>query len=89
MNNKDWRGVIDALDPHMDQVVVTQADATRGADPIKLCTYLQSRIPCKTQVDPGGGFRNAKSAANKNGVLLVVTGSLYLAGIIRRQFTQE
>lgn len=89
MNNKDWHGIIDALQNHMDQVVITQADAFRGADPSGLCAYMTPHILCETQKEPVLAFRNANAAAKENGALLVITGSLYLAGIIRRQFIKE
>jgi dihydrofolate synthase/folylpolyglutamate synthase len=86
MSNKDWRGVLDALQSHMDYAIITQADAVRGADPKELCAYLSAQTACQTQYDPALAFKNAKAAAKDSGALLVVTGSLYLAGIVQRQF---
>lgn len=89
MQNKDWRGVIDALQPHIDSVIITQADPIRGTHPNDICAYMPPQISCETDIDPVSAFKKACTASKENDAMLVVTGSLYLAGIIRRQFIQE
>lgn len=89
--DKDWRTMLRILAPLFGHVVVTPFDSPRAADPAELAAFVAKEYPgVKTAValDPSHAIELAEGFAGKDGVILI-TGSLYLAGEARKLLRAE
>jgi len=82
MQNKDHKGITEALGGHFDCVITTRVDEKRGAKAIDLCRLFSQYAPCETETNPQLAFDKARAIAVRKDALLVVSGSLYLAGAV-------
>lgn len=82
--DKDAAGVLDALAPAAQVLILTRAEPTRSADPSALLPLARAAGIDKVEIDdvPVGALERAR-ALRSAGDLIVVTGSVYLAGEIR------
>ena len=80
MHDKDYNAMVDTLAPHFESVVIVSADTKRGADIHELKKLFSKHITSSIELDILSGFEMAKKIALKKDALLVVSGSLYLAG---------
>ena len=80
LGDKDWRGVMRALAPHVDCFVLTQAPtapASRAWDPAAAGQYAQAHGWPAQVVDD---FEAALSRADVHGATILVTGSFHTVG---------
>ena len=83
---KDLGAILEALLPHAGEVTVTRAEATRSLDPGVIAAAVRAAAPerpLRVVPNPHLAVRAAAEGLDDDG-LLVVTGSVYLAGIARR-----
>lgn len=88
MKDKDYASMVDSLANHFYQVVVTNVDVERGADLSTLKNLFSSKTTCISEDNLDKAFSAAKQAAKAHDALLVVCGSLYLAGYILSQIKE-
>lgn len=82
---KDTTAICQALEPLLDEVTLTRAEATRSLDPAELARAVHAAAPdaqLRIQADPRRALREARAALGAED-LLCATGSVYLAGIAR------
>ena len=86
--DKDARGIFAELVPSVRQLVLTRAEPTRSADPAALAPLARAAgIPgLETRDDPAAALARAQELRS-DGDLLVLTGSIYLAGEIRSRLS--
>ncbi len=87
---KDLAAILDALLPLADRVTVTRAEPTRSLDPAEIVAAARAARPglaLRAVPDPYLALRSAREATAPDG-LLVATGSVYLAGIARRLWSE-
>ena len=83
MGDKDYAGILDALLPVTDRLVVTQAPTGRSAPAESLGKHAQlAGRDADVVLDPAEALATARAAAEP-GDVVVVTGSLYLVGAVR------
>ncbi len=82
MKDKDYETIIEKLGRVFNKAFITQADRARGASPDALCERFPLYIKCAVEQDASAAFNMAKTQALKDGALLVVCGSFYLAGLV-------
>ncbi len=82
MRNKDYTGMARRLGPRCKKAVVTHVDDARGLDAEALYALYAASTDCIAEHDPEMAFARAREDAKQNGRLLLVCGSLYLAGYI-------
>jgi dihydrofolate synthase/folylpolyglutamate synthase len=90
-SDKDWRTMLRILAPLFRHVVFTPFDSPRATDPAELAAFAAKEYPgVKTAValDPAHALELAEGFTGKDGVVLV-TGSLYLAGEVRKLLRAE
>jgi len=90
LSDKDAKGVLDNILPAADMLVLTKPESPRASDPLTLTSLLPKdlRRPAVFCIpDPRQAFCFAQGAAGRKDLVLVV-GSLYLAGILRNGFKQ-
>ncbi|MBT3320111.1 MAG: hypothetical protein HN948_05235 [Clostridia bacterium] len=80
MDDKDYASMIDLIGSTFSHVVVVSADIARGADVHKLKKLFSKHSSCEIENDIPSGVKKAKTIARKQDALMVVCGSLYLAG---------
>lgn len=80
LGDKDWRGMLDALGPVVDSMIVTQpasAPAERAWDPVAAGVYASQRgVPVTLEVN----FDLALLRAQESGGTTVVVGSFHTVG---------
>jgi dihydrofolate synthase/folylpolyglutamate synthase len=82
MEDKDWRLMLQLLEPVVDEVVLTRVEMERSADPKSLSSYLKDRIRHRVIEDSRRAIRSLLDVARADETVLVA-GSLYLLGEIR------
>jgi dihydrofolate synthase / folylpolyglutamate synthase len=82
MEDKDWRLMLNLLEPVVDEAVLTRVQMDRSADPKTLSSYLTDRIRHRVIEDSGFALRSMLDAAYPDEIVLVA-GSLYLLGEVR------
>lgn len=80
MQDKDYAKMIDVLAKHFSHVVIVSADIHRGADVHELQSLFSKYTDAQIEINIPAGVSTATSLAIQNNALLVVCGSLYLAG---------
>jgi dihydrofolate synthase/folylpolyglutamate synthase len=80
--DKDLDGIARELGPRVGGVWCTRADTKRGRDPAALAAHGAWTGRAAAEPDPARALACARAAAGGNGLVLV-TGSLYLAGALR------
>ncbi len=80
MHDKDYSSMVKMLAPYFEYAVVVSADMKRGADIHELKQLFSKHIKARAELDIHSGLVMAKKTAVKKGAMLVVCGSLYLAG---------
>jgi dihydrofolate synthase/folylpolyglutamate synthase len=83
--DKDHDTMIRQLAPRVQGAVCTRADARRGAAPAPLAQHPAWREKAEAVEDPGSALARARALAGPSGLVLV-TGSIYLAGALRGKF---
>lgn len=87
--DKDVKGVLREIVPGTQKIVVTGTGSPRAADPGELaekCRKITS-APVKAEPDIPKAFDLARRLTGKDG-LLVITGSFYLAGEIKKMLRE-
>jgi dihydrofolate synthase/folylpolyglutamate synthase len=80
MDDKDVRGLLAPLVPHLASVVTTRASVLRAADPGALASLARSiGLEAVSRPDPAVALATARALAGRDGLVLVA-GSLYLVG---------
>jgi dihydrofolate synthase/folylpolyglutamate synthase len=80
MKNKDARGILAPLVPHVANVVLTKPSVDRAEEPTVLAEVASSLgLRFEVDPDPGRALARAKALAGESGCVLVA-GSLYLVG---------
>jgi len=82
MRNKDYAGMAQRLGPRCGKAFVTRADDARGLDTAALQGLFAAYTECVAEDDPGRAYEQAREYARQSGALLLVCGSLYLAGYV-------
>jgi dihydrofolate synthase / folylpolyglutamate synthase len=82
MEDKDWRLMLNLLEPVVDEAVLTRVQMDRSADPNTLSSYLTGRIRHRVIEDSRSALRSMLDAAHRDEIVLVA-GSLYLLGEVR------
>jgi folylpolyglutamate synthase/dihydropteroate synthase len=81
--DKDTRSVLGALAPYVDKVVTTRGSHLRAADPAELARRVEG---CSVPIEIGGPIEVALPAALAGGGLVIVAGSVFLAGAARELY---
>ena len=88
MGDKDWRGVVAAVEPHLDGLICTRGHSTdRYADPAALAHAVRAahpHLPTRQSLDPGAALAILRAELDTQDEVLVF-GSLYLLGEVRPQ----
>jgi len=82
MRNKDYAGMVRRLGPRCGRAFVTRVDDVRGMDTATLQCLFAEYTDCTAEDDPERAYEQAREYARQNGTLLLVCGSLYLAGYV-------
>jgi dihydrofolate synthase/folylpolyglutamate synthase len=80
LRDKDWRGMIGALAPHVDRFVITEAPtvpASRAWDVGQVAAFLAER---RIEADVVRSFDEALARARKIAKTVLVTGSFHTVG---------
>ena len=80
MRNKDYSGMAQRLGPRCGKAFVTNVDAVRGMDTATLQKLFGDHTDCIAEDDAERAYALAREYAQEHGALLLVCGSLYLAG---------
>lgn len=80
MQDKDYEKMIEILAKHFEHVIIVSADIQRGADVHELQSIFAKFSDAQIEIDIPAGVSAARELAIQNNALLVVCGSLYLAG---------
>ena len=80
MKDKDAKGIVDALAPHADWIVVTQVDNKRALEAEALGEIMRQgyKGPMSVVADSGKAIERALADCRGKGVCVI--GSLYLVG---------
>jgi len=84
MADKDWGEMACSLFPIADRVVLVPVDSPRGLDPGQLVELADGLLPWKLAETARAGLLSARSAAGREGSVLV-TGSIFLVGELYRE----
>jgi dihydrofolate synthase/folylpolyglutamate synthase len=87
MRDKEWRGILDRLLPHVRRVVVTRV-GPRGAAPDDVAAAIADRVPVRVVEDAAAAVAETVAAAGPDEAVLV-TGSLYLVGAAYAALSEE
>jgi len=92
-DDKDYKGMLDRIMKVADVLFVTgyKSNVRACRDPEELFMYTQNagfKKKCSIEKDPFKAFSDACATASENDIV-VVTGSFYLAGMIRGLFFTE
>lgn len=82
MRNKDCSGMARLLGPRCKKAVVTHVDDARGMDAEALRSLFAESTDCTAEDDAARAYELAREDARQRGSLLLVCGSLYLAGYV-------
>ncbi len=82
MRNKDYAGMADRLGPRCMKAFVTNVDLERGMGAAALQGLFAEYTECSAEDGAEQAFELARDYARENGSLLLVCGSLYLAGYV-------
>jgi|AGTN01.3.fsa_nt_gi folylpolyglutamate synthase/dihydrofolate synthase len=82
MRNKDYSGMAQRLGPRCRKAFVTNVDAVRGMDTAALRKLFAAYADCAAEDDAARAYDLAREHARERGALLLVCGSLYLAGYV-------
>ena len=82
MRNKDYMGLVQRLGPRCHKAFITRVDDMRGLETATLQPLFSTYTDCTAEDDPERAFALAWEHARANGALLLVCGSLYLAGYV-------
>lgn len=80
MRNKDYTGMARRLGPRCGKAFVTNVDDVRGLDTVTLQNLFGAYTDCIAEDDADRAYAVAREYAQEHGALLLVCGSLYLAG---------
>ena len=85
-SGRDAEGMAEMLMPVADPLIVTALPGPRGGDPFELARVLRERCPAEgadvlVEPDPHSALASARSRL-RMGRQIVVTGSLYLVGLL-------
>ena len=80
MADKDTQRMASALGGRFVSAVVTRVDTDRGAEPGSLQPLFSEYTSCIVQPEPDAAFAQVKQLSLDENALLVVCGSVYLAG---------
>ncbi len=83
--DKDWRTMLRILAPQFGHMVLTPYDSPRAEDPAELSAFLAKEYPgikIAAAIDPAHALELAEGFTPADGLILVC-GSLYLAGEVR------
>jgi len=84
-SDKDAEAFLKALAGHVDRAVCTSVPGARHRSPEELCLLAQQAgLEAEPSSEPGGAVARAIELAAE-GQWVLVTGSLYLAGAVRRE----
>ena len=78
MRDKEWRGILDRLLPHVQRLVVTRV-GPRGADPTEVAAAIGDCVSVAVSADAHAAVADTVAAASSEEAVLI-TGSLYLVG---------
>ena len=84
MADKDWGEMACSLFPIADRVVLVPVDNPRALDPGQLVNLADGLLPWELAETASAGLRSARSAAGREGSVLV-TGSVFLVGGLYRE----
>ncbi len=84
MADKDWGEMACLLFPIADRVVLVPVDNPRALDPGQLVKLADGLLPWELAETARAGLRSARSAAGREGSVLV-TGSVFLVGELYRE----
>ena len=76
LKDKDWSGMLGALAPLADRIILTHPPTQRGADPQDLLAASRFGVPAEIQPEVGPALERARALAGTEDTI-VVTGSLY------------
>lgn len=82
MRNKDYTVMAQRLGPRCRKAFVTNVDIERGMDTATLQSLFAAHTECTAEDDADRAYGLAREYARQHGALLLVCGSLYLAGRI-------
>ena len=82
MEDKDWQFMLESLSEVADEVVLTRVNMERCADPHRLASELNGKVPSLAIEDSRSAVEYVLARAESNDIILVA-GSLYLLGEIR------
>jgi dihydrofolate synthase/folylpolyglutamate synthase len=82
MGDKDWRFMLESLAEVVDEIVLTQVDMERCADPFHLASQVGGKIACRAIGNARSALDYVLAGAESDDIILVA-GSLYLLGEIR------
>ncbi len=80
MRNKDYAGMAQRLGPRCRKAFVTNVDLERGMDTVTLQSLFAAHTDCAAEDDAERAYELAREYACEHDALLLVCGSLYLAG---------
>jgi dihydrofolate synthase/folylpolyglutamate synthase len=83
MNDKDVREITEILFPHALNVILTRADNSRAMPPEEILAAVSDRANLSVEPAVANALRTARQMAGNEG-LIVVTGSLYLVGEVKK-----
>jgi|FLOH01.1.fsa_nt_gi dihydrofolate synthase / folylpolyglutamate synthase len=91
--NKDWRSILKTITPLAENIILTRFISSRRStvSPLKMYQYLKKQRPkFKTEVfwDPLEALNSVLKRAKKQDFILI-TGSMYLTGEVRRHWISE
>jgi dihydrofolate synthase/folylpolyglutamate synthase len=84
MRDKDVRGILAALVPHVSSLVLTRASNPRSADPRSLLE-IASALPSRLPMDVEDSVSDALARAWKLSPHIVVAGSIFLLGDVLQE----
>ncbi len=82
MRNKDYTGMVRQLGPRCGKAFVTRVEDARGMDTATLQGLFAGHTDCIAEEDPDRAYAIAGEYAREHGALLLICGSLYLAGYV-------
>lgn len=89
LEDKDGRGVLELLAPGSQSLVLTRPPSPRGLDPRDLAAWLPDREEAVVEAEPGAALDLALDRSQGAERPLVVCGSLYLVGWVRKALRER
>lgn len=89
LEDKDARGVLAEIAPAADRVTLTRPPSARALDPESLVDVLGGKPRLAVEPDPSAALDRALDLAREGHRPLVVCGSLYLVGWVRKALRQR